>query len=575
MQRSNKKLLIVVFLIILIVAIGIIAKVVLDNKKYDISLEEVNEENVEYFVLQKDNKYGVINKNGQVVVEPQYEGLKIPNPTKDIFICAVDIDGDTWKAINEKNEQLWSNYNSVDCIALRAITSLVPYEKTVLKYKQGNFYGVMDYEGNIITDAIYEEINTVDYKEGYLKVKQEGKYGVININGIKILDNDYDDILFDGYYDEQTKYSESGFILRTKTDDGYKYGYATTKGKIILEPNYNEVSRITEIEDGNNLYFITSVNGKYGFIKNSKIVLENDYREIRYDKTNNILVVKKDSTYGVFDLVGKNIIPLDYDAILIGGEYINAYKGEDTIIFNKEGQTIKTDYSSKEKVSNNYSIIIDKDNNYNILDRNDKVLLSSGYTYIEYFRDDLFIATQETKTGLIKANGEIVIPIEYSTIQKVEGANCLQATILENNITTIINIEGKIQKGLEQSTLIKEENYLKILSDNDVKYFTIDGNETTYQNLVPGNKIYAVKKNDKWGFADAQGNTVINCEYDFVTEQNGNFVGVKKDGKWGVLDTDNNAIKEPSYEIEYNNISFLGEFYKVGTNMGIPIYMGN
>ena len=37
-------------------------------------------ENVDYFVLQKDGKYGVIDKNANIVVEPNYENVVIPNP---------------------------------------------------------------------------------------------------------------------------------------------------------------------------------------------------------------------------------------------------------------------------------------------------------------------------------------------------------------------------------------------------------------------------------------------------------------------------------------------------------------
>ena len=203
------------------------------------------------------------------------------------------------------------------------------------------------------------------------------------------------------------------------------------------------------------------------------------------------------------------------------------------------------------------------------------MLLGNSYTYLEYFKDDMFIVTDNTKTGVIRANGQIVVPIEYSTIQKIDGASCLQATVIENNETSIINSAGKIQNSMKMSTLIKEDNYIKILSDSDVKYYTLEGNETTYKNLVPNNNVYAIKQNDKWGFADSQGNIVVNCEYDFVTEQNGNFVGVKKDGKWGILNIDGTVVKEPVYELSFNNVKFLGEYYEISSNVGLPIYSAN
>ena len=573
-KNKNKILIITIFVIILIIGL-VVGFIFGKNTKYKVDIEEIAKEDAIYFVLEVNDKYGVINKNGEVVIEPQYDSIKIPNPTKDTFICLSDANQDKWIAVDSNNNQKWTNYRSIDAISIRAITSLVPFEKSVLKYKENNHYGIMDFEGKKITDAIYEEIENVDYKEGYLKVKKEGKFGVITIKGNELIKPEYDEISSDGYYDEENKYKEAGFILRIKTDDGYKYGYAKTNGKIMLDTVYNELARITEIENNKDMYFLTSLNGKYGLIKNSKTIIENDFRSVNYDRTNNILIVQKDNIYGAYNLDGKNIIPIDYDTIIVGGEYINAYKGNDVIIFDKEGDKVETSNSSKEKVSDEYSIIIDKDNNYNIENKDGKVLLKDKYSYIEYFKDDLFIATSETKTGLIRASGEIVVPLQYSTIQNVDGADCLQASKVDENKTFIINSNGKVGEGLENASFIKTEKYVKILSDKDVKYYTFDGNEITYKELYPENTLYAMKQNDKWGFKDSSGKVVVNAEYDFVTEQYGNFVGVKKDGKWGILDLTGKVIKEPSYKVAFNDVRFLGSYYEIGTNVGLPIYCGD
>ena len=574
-RKKNTLLLISIFIIILIAGL-ITGFIVGRNVKYSIKLEEIEKEDVEYYVLEVNDKYGIIDKNGQVVISPQYDGIKVPNPCKDTFICLENINNETWIAVDSTNTKKWENLSAVDAISIRATTSLVPYEKSVLKYKEGNLYGIMDFDGNKITNAIYEEIESVDYKEGYLKVKKDGYYGVINIKGTQILNAEYDEISSDGYYDEDSKYSKAGFILRIKTDDGYRYGYAKTDGRKVLDTVYNELGRITEVEDNNNLYFITSLNGKYGLYKNSKAVIENDFISVNFDRTNNLLIVQKDNIYGAYNLEGKNIVPIDYDLIVIGGEYINSYKENNVVVFDKEGNTIQTENSSKEKVSDKYSIIIDKDGYYNI-ENNDskKVLLSNKYSYIEYFRDNLFIATNESKTGLIRATGEIVVPLEYSTIQNVDGTECLQASIVDTNKSFVINSNGQVGEGLENASFIKENGFVKLLSSSDVRYYTLEGNETSYKELFPENEVYSTKQNDKWGLKNKDGRVIVNYEYDFITEQNGNFVGVKKDGKWGILDINGNIIKEPSYEISFNDVKFLGSFYEIGTNVGLPIYCGD
>ena len=46
------------------------------------------------------------------------------------------------------------------------------YEKSVLKYKKNEKYGLIDYSGKQITEAIYGQIDSLGYKEGELLVEQ-------------------------------------------------------------------------------------------------------------------------------------------------------------------------------------------------------------------------------------------------------------------------------------------------------------------------------------------------------------------------------------------------------------------
>ena len=309
--------------------------------------------------MEQNWKYGVIDIEGNVVIEPSYNLVDIPNPTKAIFITSED--SKNYSAINEKKENLFPKYESVEAISINNISSNIPYEKNILKYKKDGLYGLITLEGKEITKNIYDSITNIDYKEGNLKIEENGKYGIINIKGTEIIKTEYDMVMSDGYYDNKTKYENAVFVLRVKTDDGYRFGYSNPKGKIILEALYNEINRITEIE-GDDVYLITANNGRYGLIKNGKEILKNEYTDITFDPNNNLLIVQKDQAYGVIDLTGKNIVPIDYDNIIIGGKYIDALKGEELVIFDSNGKNLNTDIISYNKVCDNYAIIIGKDN---------------------------------------------------------------------------------------------------------------------------------------------------------------------------------------------------------------------
>lgn len=570
-HKRSKNIVSIIIILIAIVAIITGVVIFINTQKYKYELVQIDNNQIQYYKLEQDGKFGVIDKDGNILVEPKYESIDIPNPTKPVFIKSED--GQNFSAIDENGNNILTQYQNVEAIKINNISSNIPYEKSVLKYKQDGLYGIIDFEGNKITENIYNSITNVDYKEGNLKVEQNGQYGVINIKGTTVLKSEYDAIIADGYYDEETKYENAGFVLRIKTDDGYRFGYANSKGKIILDTLYNEINRITEIQ-GEDVYLITSNNGRYGLIKNGKEVLKNEYTEIEFDSNNNLLIVQKDQANGVVDLEGNNIVPIDYESIIIGGKYINAQKGENIVVFDSQGNNLETDIVSYNKVNDNYSIIIDGDNNYNIIDNSGNKKLKENYTYIEYINNDYFIVTKEGKTGIIDANGKVIVDLKYNAIQKIDETEALQATNSEQSRTDIIDNEMKIHDGLQNAYISKKDNYIKLYSENDVKYYNLDGKETTYKQLFPNNQVYATQKDGKWGLVDTNGNIVVNFEYDFVTEQNGQVAGIKKNGEWQIVNAKGEIISQNKYKLTWLDVTFLGNYYQINNSKEGIVYSG-
>ena len=228
-MKKHKGLIIILVVIFLVAIISgiVFLRIKQNNSKYNFELTTISKSDVKYYVLKSKEKFGVIDTNGKVIIEAKYADVQIPNPTKGVFLCCQDLNGDdiNYKAFDENGNQILTQYEDVEAISINQLTSEVPYEKTVLKYRDGNNYGLIDFNGNIIKEAQYEEIDNLDYKEGFLKVMEKGLYGIINIKGDDIVKTEYDDITADGYYSSTTQYSTSGFITRIKTDNGYRFGY--------------------------------------------------------------------------------------------------------------------------------------------------------------------------------------------------------------------------------------------------------------------------------------------------------------------------------------------------------------
>ena len=75
--------------------------------------EQVKITSKDYFTVFKDNKWGVIDSNGETVIDPSYEEMiTIPNSKKDVFLCVYDVNYETGehktKALNSKNEEIYT-----------------------------------------------------------------------------------------------------------------------------------------------------------------------------------------------------------------------------------------------------------------------------------------------------------------------------------------------------------------------------------------------------------------------------------------------------------------------------------
>lgn len=208
--KNNKIKVLIAFFIIILIIVGIYKLV--ETKKKEYTITEVSTYN--YFVLNKDSKYGVIDTKGKIIVEPIYDNVTIPNPEKAVFVCKEE---DKLIVLNNLNEKIFTEYEEVDTISINGIASNIPYEKTVLKYKRDGKYGIINFEGKEITKPIYEEIKGLENKESELLVKLNGKYGVINAKGAKLIKPEYDNIVADGFYTDKNKYGLSGYIVSNKT----------------------------------------------------------------------------------------------------------------------------------------------------------------------------------------------------------------------------------------------------------------------------------------------------------------------------------------------------------------------
>lgn len=439
-----------------------------------------------YFASYKDNKWGVIDSEGNNVIDPAYqEMIVIPNYKIGVFICTYDVNYETGeyktKALNEKNEEIFTQYSKIEALQNIDIAGNLTYDQNVLKVEKDGKYGLIKFSGKEITSIDYEEITAISGIENSFKVKKDGKYGIVDNEGKIVVEPKYADI------DVLGKDNKSGFIVK---DDAGKHGIIDYSNNQILEIKYDAIEKVY----GNDLYVVTE-SGKQKLVnRENNDVLTSGFDSIKQILSNqeNAVIFVKSNKYGVMNLSGEVVISAEYDDL----------KEAKTGIF-----------------------IAKKDEKYGIIDIENQEKISFEYTSIVYNEkaDIYMLEDNNSNSNILNANLETKLTGMLIELNENKGYLKLR-----------INDEYKYYnfKFEEKQEIDFFSNRTLFLSKKDGKYGYVDKDgkvivDYAYDDATEQNDYgyVAVKKDGKWGSIDSKGNVVQEPTYNLDEYLLINFIG--------------------------------------------------
>ena len=264
--------------------------------------------------VEKDGKYGFVDKSGKVVIPFIYDWA---NDFKDGLAMVVK-DG---KDADSNNE-----------------------------------YGFVDKSGKVVIPLIYDGAG--NFKDGLAKVSKSGKYGFIDKSGKAVIPLIYDDVLdYDDVVDEihekddnDRAYFEEG-LLKVRKDD--KCGLIDRSGKVVIPIIYDDIYNSAKRFYFNDGLAKVSKDGKCGLIdKSGNLVVPCIYAGIKdfMDGLAIVWVSKDDSKlrlyiqkYGLIDKSGKVVVPLIYDDMFIKDierGLLNVRKDGKSYVIDKSGKVV-------------------------------------------------------------------------------------------------------------------------------------------------------------------------------------------------------------------------------------------
>ena len=179
-------------------------------------------------------------------------------------------------------------------------------------------------------------------------------------------------------------------------------------------------------------------------------------------------------------------------------EYLQSYYKSAVVSYGYT--TIAEDFESQKSLSYGMIIVI-KDGTYGVINANTfATIIGTKYdkiTFIESTQE--FLATSEGKQGVLSNVGETRIALRYDRIGTLESRLGLYYAI-NDNLIGVLNRTGKVIVFLEYENLGVNRTVFNLDS--------LENNLILYENCIP------LQKENKWGMADKDGNTILNFEYD-------------------------------------------------------------
>jgi hypothetical protein len=145
-----------------------------------------------FFITKENNKYGLLDRYANVLVEPMYDGLELFNPKSNGgSLLKAKLKG-KYFLLNEQGKTInQKKYKDIDIIIDESKSNSYSTYYTFLKVKEKKEYQIIDKIGKTISDAKFEDIKS-EYKNIFI-VKSKGKYGLYSLlNKTMLVDYKYD-----------------------------------------------------------------------------------------------------------------------------------------------------------------------------------------------------------------------------------------------------------------------------------------------------------------------------------------------------------------------------------------------
>ncbi|MEN2399883.1 WG repeat-containing protein [Flavobacterium sp. MC2016-06] len=421
-----------------------------------------------------NDKMGVIDSTGNVIIKPKFKYINNQKELKNLF--------EVGNTVNKKFKRGYIDLKGNIKIPLE-YDDIYYFGKDLIRVSKNNKTGVIDTLNKVILPLKYDYI--MHYND-VLFVQTNDAIDLFDVAGKQLTNFQAKDIEY---------FTDTETIVTLKNNTTF---IINDKGVVIL----NSIKNIHfEKIINSHTYIVRNIlTNKKGIINASgKYEIECKYNDILPSKS--IYIVKNKDKFGIIDKNDTTLKPFVFDGISSLGY------DEDTIHFKNQYKVSKGDLQG---IINPFS---------------EKEIIPLRYKYIQPFSDYYITANSENKNGLFSENGTLIIPEDY----EFYNASKNKIFAVKNAKNYLIAIEDKKYAEIEVpadqfvkelfSWGISKSNYQIFKKGNK---FGVMSNENkivipcefdTIQNTYSTTE-FIVKKNKKYGVINTKNEVLLEIKYD-------------------------------------------------------------
>ncbi|MBQ9853478.1 MAG: WG repeat-containing protein [Bacilli bacterium] len=333
-----------------------------------------------------------------------------------------------------------------DVITTGVETPILSTEETLKKLIDLNSrfdkYGIIDGDGNIILDLIYDNIIVTDpkYNFRYVLLYMNNKWSIYDLDkNILLWDDEFDDISRllgrsnDAYsvtykYIAVCKNNKWGFldyncdlIIPYMYDAAFSsinenYMYVKENNKYcVIDKNNNVIAKdldydeIWEMDKNFNYFLVRKLTSEGVIDRNNNVIIPLDINNFKtICQTNcNLMGIKKNLKWGVYSLSGNQIVPPIFDELIIL-DANNIVGQKDNFVYHNNKLIFDNAHHLVQMEGDNYFIIVDNDENQILFDKKGHKIFGGRYKNIYIMDNGNIFVFDDVKFRELDINGNLL-----------------------------------------------------------------------------------------------------------------------------------------------------------------------